>query len=117
MKTLLELNALIPAITSLMKREDPEIGNFEEREYESNTFTYEEDGWLIEIDYRCTGFWDIEPETWDYPGCCEVKSAWGEVDEIRATHFDEETEEETEFSEEDLTDLFMAVNRNLENIV
>lgn len=117
MKTLLELNALIPTIIKLMNKEEPKIGDYQEGEYEENSFTYEEDGWVIEIDYNCTGYWCIERETWDYPGCCEVTSGWGEVEEIRASHYDEETDEETEFSEEDLTDLYKAVNENLKELV
>ena len=116
MKTLLELNALIPTIIEMMNEEQPEIGDYEEGEYESNTLTYEEDGWTIEIVYKCTGYWNIEDETYSNPGCADLLKGWGEIENIYAFHLDEETAEETEFSSEDLTDLYNAVNKNLKQL-
>lgn len=117
MKSIIELNALIPSIIDLMNSEEPQIGNYDDNEYLDNSFMFEEDGWLIEIDYSCTGNWDIEPETYWEPGCCEIIDGWGKVDEIRASYFDENTEEYIEFSKEDLTDFYEAINKNLEAIV
>lgn len=115
MKTLLDLKALIPTIIAELEAQEKKIGDYQEREYESNSFTFEEDGWYIEIEYSCTGYWCCEPQTWDDPGCCEVRG-WGEIDDIRVSHYDEETDEESEFSEEDLTDLYTAVKEVLKYI-
>lgn len=116
MKTLLELNALIPTIIALMSKEEPEIGNYEENDYQHNIFTYQEDGWDIEIEYRCTGDYYYEAGDYYTPSFEELERAWGEVDEIRVFHYDDETEDETEFTGEDLTDLTLAVNKYLKDL-
>ena len=116
MKTIDELNALIPTIIDLMYEEDMEFGNNEEDECELNFFSYQEDGWLIEIDYSCSADFYTEPQTWDYPGYCEQIRQWGWVEEIRASHFDKETMEKTEFDDNDTIDLYNAVNKFLESL-
>ncbi|MCM1140949.1 MAG: hypothetical protein NC453_20455, partial [Muribaculum sp.] len=64
MKTLDDLKKLIPTLVDLVKNNDHEIGkSYPEQdedgwsmcsEYEDNYLCYEEDGWCIEICYRCT---------------------------------------------------------------
>lgn len=124
MKTIADLNALIPTICDLVKNNNHEIGSTwygrceddYECNYESNCVCYEEDGWLIEISYKCAGDWDEDPGDYWTPPSCDLRRAWGEVIEITAYHCDEETEEETEFSEDDLSELWKAVDKVLENI-
>lgn len=116
-KTIADLNALIPEIVDLMNCDEPEIGDYEYDEYKSNTFIYEEDGWEIVIDYKCTGRWREEYETWDCPGSCDLVEGWGEVEGISAIHYDEETDEETDFGDDELFELYKAVNINLRDLV
>lgn len=127
MKTLADLNALIPTLCDLVKNNDHEIGDsYYERdedgfgcccsEYESNFVCYEEDGWLIEISYQCAGEWDNDPGDYWTPPSSDLKRAWGEVTEINAYHYDEDTDEEIEFSESDVNELWIALDKVLERI-
>lgn len=126
MKTLDDLKKLIPTLVDLVKNNDHEIGkSYPERnedgwsmssDYESNSVCYEEDGWCIEIYYRCTGEWDIDSGDYFTPPSCDLRSAWGEVTEIAASHYEEDTEEDTEFTEDDCSELWSAIDKVLEKI-
>lgn len=126
MKTSEDLKALFPALIELVENNDHEIGNsyFEQDEYgwgrcndyEDNSVTYEEDGWSIEISYRCCGEWDDDMGDYWTPASCDLKRAWGEVTEISVCHYDEETDEETVFSDEDLKELNSEINSILARI-
>lgn len=105
MKTLNELNSLIPQLIDLVF-DNPKIGDCHygrcedetEENWEDNSITYEEDGWNIEIGYRC---------------CGDDRNSWGEITDLSAYHYDEETDEETEFSDEDLYDIWSAIEKRL----
>lgn len=124
MKTIADLNALIPTLCDLVENNNHEIGStwygrYEEDyecNYESNYVCYEEDGWLIEISYKCAGDWDEDPGDYWTPSSRDLRRAWGEVTEITATHYDEETDEETEFCDDELNELWNAVDKVLETI-
>lgn len=126
MKTKADLDALIPTLVDLLTSQDHEIGDsyYEQDEdgwgvcHESatNYFCYEEDGWLIEVTYECCGEWDNDPGDYWTPPSSDLRRAWGEVTEISAYHYDEETDEETEFSEDDLNELWSALDKELEDI-
>lgn len=126
MKTIANLNALIPAICTLIENTDHEIGStdWEQDEdgwgkasdYKDNVFYYEEDGWYIEISYKCTGEYENDPGDYWTPPCYDLIRGWGEVTEIIATHEDEETGEVTEFEEDDLTELWIAIDKVLDDI-
>lgn len=126
MKTIADLNALIPTLVNHLRNNDHKIGrtfwdqsedgwNLGE-ESEENFLDYDGDGWYIEINYEVTGEWDEAPGDYWTPGYCSLRKAWGNVTSISATHYDDETDEETIFSEEDLTDLYYALNKELEYI-
>lgn len=116
MKTIAELNALIPIIIAELHRTDHEIGDESENEYELNTYIFEEDGWEIEIVYKCTGIYKYSRGDYYTPGDCDLDHGKGEIEQISAFHYDEETGEETEFEYEDLLELEMAVEKELEYI-
>ncbi len=126
MKTIEDLKNLFPTLIDLVASNDHEIGEsyFEQDEdgwgrcsdYEDNYVCYEEDGWLIEISYRCCGEFDNDPGDYWTPPCCDLIRGWGEVTEITAYHYDEETDEETEFSDDDLQELWKELDKVLENI-
>lgn len=126
MKTISDLNSLIPTIVEQLKNDDHNIGKsyFEQDEdgwgrcddSTTNYFCYEEDGWLIEVSYECCGEWDYDPGDYWTPSSCNLRRAWGEVTEITATHYDEDTDEETEFNEVDLKELWTALDNTLEKI-
>lgn len=126
MKTIEDLNSLIPTIVDLLKNNDHEIGeSYYEQDEDgwgrcddgiSNHITYEEDGWLIEISYECCGEWDNDPGDYWTPPSSDLRRAWGEVTEITASHYDEDTDEETEFSDDDLNVLWGALDEELKNI-
>lgn len=126
MKTIADLKALIPTLCDLLYEQDHEIGDtyYEEDEcgmsmftdYETNFFTYEEDGWYIDVTYRCSGESYYYPETYWEPSESGWKSASGEVTELIVSHYDEETEEETTFSEDELKELWKALDEVLEDI-
>lgn len=126
MKTIDDLKALLPTLLELFSKEDPQIGEsyWEQDEdgwgkcndYESNCFIYEEDGWCIEINYECCGEFSNDPGDYWTPPCYDLIRAWGEVSEITAYHYDEETGDETEFSEEELAEFFEPFNEELKDI-
>ena len=123
MKTIDDLKTLLP---ELKKRvlDNPEIGSILygscEDDYDEywadNYVCYDEDGWCIEISYKCIGDWDGDPgDYWTAPSS-DLRRAWGEVIEITASHYDEDTDEETEFSDDDLNELWSALDEVLKNI-
>lgn len=126
MKTILDLNALIPTIVEMLAKADHEIGDscYEQDEdgwgrcesATSNYLCYEENGWLIEITYKCCGEWDNDPGDYWTPPSRDLVKAWGEITEISTYHNDEETDEETEFSKEDVNELWSALDKVLEDI-
>lgn len=126
MKAIEDLIALIPSITEELKGQDHEIGNsyFENDEdglglYEDkipNYYCHEKDGWLIEVYYDCCGEWDCDPGDYWTPPSRNLRKAWGEVTEITAYHYDEDTEDETLFSEDDIKILWNALDKELKNI-
>ena len=126
MKTIEDLNALIPSIIDEFRGQDHEIGEsyFEQDEdgwgrcenKASNYFCYEKDGWLIEVSYDCCGDWDCDPGDYWTPPSYDLLKAWGEVTGITAYHYDEDTDEETEFSKDDLNELWSALDEELKDI-
>ena len=109
MKTIADLNALIPTLVELLHNNDHEIGeSYYEQDEDgwgrcdepaTNYLCYDDDGWLIET-----------------PPCHDLKGAWGKVIEILASHTDEETDEESEFSDDDLKELWGALDEELKDI-
>lgn len=81
-----------------------------------NYFCYEVDGWSIEVSYDCYSEWDIDPGDYWTPPCSELIRAWGTVTEVTAYHYDEESDEETTFSDEDVAELWEALEKELEQI-
>lgn len=126
MKTKSDLNSLIPTIVELLCNNDHEIGeSYIDQDEDgwgrcdepaTNYLCYEEDGWLIEITYECCGEYYSDPGDYWTPSCYDLKRAWGEVIEITASHLDEETDEESEFSDEDVKELWNALDKELRNI-
>ena len=120
MKTKADLDALIPKLVELMRNNDHEIGeSYFEQDADgwgrccdsvSNTLYYEEDGWCIEISYYCCGEYDSDTGDYYTPPSCDLRRAWGEVTEITVSHYDEDTDEESEFSEEDLKKLWSMLD-------
>ena len=126
MKTTADLNSLIPTLVEMLRYNEHAIGeSFIEQDEdgygrsenpESNYLAYEEDGWLIEINYECSGEYASDSgDSWT-PSYCELMRAWGSVTSIIATHYDSETDEDTEFSEEDVKGLWSALDEELKNI-
>lgn len=126
MKTIHDLRAIIPTIVALLANNDHQFGESSiERDEDGwgrcddcadNCLTYEEDGWYIEISYQCNGEWEYAPGDYWTPSSSDLRKAWGEVTEISASHYDDETGEESEFSDDDLTELWQELDRVLENI-
>lgn len=121
MKTISDLNALIPQLVALSVK-SPEIGEcFRGRDdYEENMaenfVCYDEDGWCIEISYLCCGEWDEDRGDYFTPPSCKLRRTWGEVTDITAIHYDEKTEEEIKFSGEDLKEIRTAIEKALEHL-
>lgn len=126
MKTIDDLKALLPTLLDLFNKTDHEIGEtyWEQDEdgwgkcqdYEDNCFIYEEDGWSIEVNYRCCGEFCNDPGDYWTPPCYDLIRGWGEVTEITAYHYDEETGDESEFSEDELAEFFAPFDELLEDI-
>lgn len=109
MKTISDLNALIPTIMEQFKNADHEYGELYIESSEDgcgiccdpveNFFCYDEDGWDIEISYDCE---ETRNGNWR-----------GEVTEIGACHYDRESGEQSEFYDADCAELKRAVNEYL----
>ncbi|MCF0219346.1 MAG: hypothetical protein HUK14_06155 [Muribaculaceae bacterium] len=114
MKTINDLKNLIPTIVGQISRANHEIG--ENDECTVNCYTYDENGWLIEVTYECCGDWEYDSGDYWTPPSGKLLSASGTVLEITACHYDEETDEETEFGDEAIDGLWKAIDKALENI-
>ncbi len=113
MKTVTDLNALIPAILEAFRKDDREYGDGYSK---NNTFHFEEDGWFIDVEYDCTG--DFVCDHGDYwtPPCHDMVDSEIEVGSISVYFCDDETGEEKEFSEEDTKELLNALEVGTENM-
>lgn len=126
MKTIEDLKVLIPTIVDLFNNTNHEIGEscYEQDEdgwgrcedSTTNYFTYDEDGWLIEVTYECCGEWCNDPGDYWNPPCYDLIRGWGEVTAITASHYDEETGDKTEFSVDDLDELWKVLDEELKDI-
>lgn len=126
MKTVNDLNALIPTLTELLSKNEHDFENCEYEKEEDgwgasesstdNYFSYEKDGWLIEVEYKCFGMWESDPGDYLTPSSITLVKAWGMIDSIFASHYDEQTDEETEFTGDDLKVLEFALNKALERL-
>ena len=57
-----------------------------------------------------------DPGDYWTPPSSDLRKAWGEVTEILVSHYDDDTDEESEFEEDDLKDLWSAIDKELEDI-
>lgn len=116
MKTIVDLNTLIPQLSKLIL-ENPEIGKTNDGDvisgWEYNYVSFKKEGWLIEVEYKCTGLWNYIRGDYYTPDEETCVSAWCEVIDITATHTDTETGEETVFEVSDLKDLYNTLNLKL----
>lgn len=108
MKTIADLNAIIPTISEALVANNHEIG-------ETNEFIYDEDGWYVEITYSTDGEYYNEDGDYYAPSCYELKRAWGEVIDLGASYSDEDGNE-VEFSDSDLETLWSALDKALKDI-
>lgn len=126
MKTTADLDALIPVLTDMMLAE-PQIGDScryvdedgitcQDVDPKTNYVCYEENGWCIEVYYECCGKWSYDPGDYWTPESHDLVSAWGHVTAIYASHTDEDTDEETEFSEEEIEGLRNALDEALKSM-
>ncbi len=121
-----DLTQLIPDIVAQFECKEHEVGNsyFEcgddgwsrYNDYIDNIFKYEENGWYIEVAYKCCGEWCQDSGDYWTPGSIELKKAWGEVEDVWATYTDKATGDEQDFCIDDLTELLNALNKSLKNI-
>ena len=112
------LESITPTILEKFENAEHLVGysDHEGDEYETNTFTYEEDGWFFDIYYRCCGKWDISPGDYWTPPTHDLVSTWGDVLEITASYTDEESDEEIEFTEDELSELKAELEKIIESI-
>lgn len=104
MKTVADLDTLIPTIVGMVLTNDNLFGD--RFEHETNTVTYDKDGWFITVSYDCNGEWDCDNLT------RELRRGWGKVRGIEATYGDECTEEKR-YSFEECRNLRLAINKAL----
>lgn len=112
MKTIADLNALIPQLIEIVL-DAPEVG--ENGAFAQNCAIYEEDGWIIEVSYKCTGTWDNDPGDYFTPPCHELIESTGIVTEVCASHYDDDEDVETTFTISDTKDLRNAIDEALKS--
>lgn len=126
METAKEIDALIPVLVDLLEKSPKKIGRstygqtedgWQREDYpETNSLDYCRDGWEVEVTYECTGFFEIDDGDRDTPPSVEINSAWGEVTDISASRYDEDTEETVEYSYDELRPLYAALDEVLREI-
>ena len=113
-----KLHELIPAITELIRNSEHNIGVSEcgEDQYEDNCFIYDQDGWSIEIEYRCCGKWYNDLGDYWNPPCTDLICAWGDVSSMSVSFYDENTDDEIDFSSAELKEFHAEINKVLRSI-
>lgn len=120
MKTINDLNAYLPQIKSMM-RVNAEIGEMfygncedeTEADWADNFICFEEDGWCVEVSYRCVG--DVYDDS-RWTGAKELVKGWGEVTDLQVSYWDEKTDTITEFPDKDLDEIWIELDKALENL-
>ncbi len=117
MKSLQHLQKLYSILVNLLRTNSHVFGNCYGDCAALNNIWYEEGGWDIEISYTCTA--EIEHDAGDYwtEEYNNVKSAYGELINLSVSHYDEETDEETEFTSNQLKELRVLLIKELENLI
>lgn len=112
------LNAIIPTVADLIRKSDHKIGisEYDEDQYEDNHFIYDQDGWNIEIDYRCCGKWYNDLGDYWNPPCTDLIRAWGNVSNMSVSYYDENTDDEIDFSSDELKEFHSEINKVLRSI-
>lgn len=112
------LAQVTPTIIELFEKADHEVGfsDSEGDEYETNYFCYDQNGWDIELCYECCGKWHIERGDYWTPPSEDLVKVWGNIVELTATYYDEESEEVIEFDDEDLKDLRSEIMEIIESL-
>lgn len=114
MKTANDLNSLIPSLTAILSDRNHQIGQIDccGGDYEPNCLCYEEDGWMIEVSYKCCGDWEYDRDEGYF-----MTSAWGEVTDISASYYDEESGEERIFNHDEIKSLWTSLDEVLKSII
>lgn len=90
--------------------------NIEFSAYDEDTsfsFCYEEHGYYIEGSGIVGGDWYEDGDGYWAPREYYLKYGWGYLNELSITHYDEETDEETEFPDEVVNDIFGRLDKEL----
>ena len=108
MKTLQDLENLIPTILPIFKKQaERNICNLSSTEDESTeTLYYDEDGWYIEIVYEVNAKWGYESATRDVPSSTWLNNINATIVEGTISHYDYDTDEQVDFNEGDIVDAF-----------
>lgn len=111
MKTIADLNALIPTLVKLLHAyeqnsggtyaDEDENGCCTTREWAENSREYLEDGWEIYFWYELNE---------------RKHDATGRITDMSVCHYDEATEELTDFDGDDLNELWLALDKELVSI-
>lgn len=109
MKTISDLNALIPELIDYIL-EDARLEY--SGEFSNNITAYEEDGWYIEICFRSRGSWIEDRGTYYSPSGYYLEDVDCEITKLTAYHYDEATDEETEFEDSELEGVINTLNAN-----
>lgn len=115
MKTLADLNSLLPVLVNLIKNMPHKISDSDFKS-ESNFLNYNKDGWDIQIRYECYGERDYDPGDNCTAPSSELIRVSGEVTELYAYHYDENIGEEIDFSEEELREFWIALDKAIETL-
>lgn len=113
MKTTEDLNALIPTITAKFLAEF-KTGDLSNGSNKSGV-CYEEDGWVIDVDMDIDASFSYDEMGFDViPWSVELESLSYSVTKVSAYHYDYDTDEETEFTEEECGELLAAFDNILD---
>lgn len=107
MRTIENLREIYPELLQLVRDNSHEVGDYDEGSSYENKVEYDKDGWSIEIHYECTGKYYWSGEMYD---------GWGTATDIFVFYIDDETGYEEQIPEDDLTELYLLVNKELKQL-
>lgn len=112
------IETITPVILEAILNRNHKIGysDHDGDEYEENHLYFDNDGWYAEITYRLCGKWMIETGDYWTPPSEEPVNVWGDVEEMTVTYHDCDTDDDIEFSEDELAGLRKSINEILKEI-
>lgn len=116
MNTASDLKTLLPILVDLLEKQDHQCAEYDNPGTNGyNVLEYEENGWNVYIEYHCEAVIYDDPGTyWTAP--CSWSEASGEIGNLYIAAYNQDTDEEVEFTDAETADIRKALNNVLREI-